>query len=254
MSTQEVLQARDVQVHFEGVKAVDGVDLSVGAGEILGLIGPNGAGKTTLVNALTGFQRPTAGQVQMGDSDITGWPAHKRARNGLTRTFQNIRLFPSLTVLENIEAAAVAVGMRRKAALARAWEVLEHLQLAERAHFRAEALSAGEERRVGIARAVATGPRFLMLDEPAAGLNEAESDELSEALRELRQTFGYGFVVIEHDMRVIMTLCDRVQVLDYGKTIAVGTPAEIQQSEAVLTAYLGTAVTGGGKGADAPDR
>jgi branched-chain amino acid transport system ATP-binding protein len=129
--------------------------------------------------------------------------------------------------------------MARRAALARAWEVLEQLALEERAHLRAEALSAGEERRVGIARALATGAKFLMLDEPAAGLNEAESDELSETLRDLRVRFGYGFVVIEHDMRVIMSVCDRVQVLDYGKTIAVGTPAEVQRSEAVLAAYLG---------------
>jgi branched-chain amino acid transport system ATP-binding protein len=240
MTTEEILQARGVAVHFEGVKAVDGVDLSVGAGEILGLIGPNGAGKTTLVNALTGFQRPTAGSVELSGDDITGWPPHRRARKGLTRTFQNTRLFPALTVLENVEAAAVAVRMARRQALARAWEVLEQLGLHERAHLRAEALSAGDERRVGIARALATGARFLMLDEPAAGLNEAESDELSEALRDLRRRFGYGFVVIEHDMRVIMSVCDRVQVLDYGRTIAVGSPTEVQRSEAVLTAYLGS--------------
>jgi branched-chain amino acid transport system ATP-binding protein len=253
MNAVEQLRATGVAVHFEGVKAVDGVDLSVGAGEILGLIGPNGAGKTTLVNALTGFQRPTAGTVELGDSDITGWAPNRRARNGLGRTFQNTRLFPSLTVLENVEVAAVAVRLGRKAALARAWEVLEHMGLDERAHLRAEALSAGEERRVGIARALATGARFLMLDEPAAGLNESESDDLSEALRNLRKTFGYGFVVIEHDMRVIMGVCDRVQVLDYGKTIAVGTPAEVQRSEAVLTAYLGTHVRTE-KEADASDR
>ena len=233
------LEASGLRVHFEGVKAVDGVDLNLGSNEILGLIGPNGAGKTTLVNALSGFQRPTAGTITLDGTDVTRWAPHRRARGGLARTFQNIRLFPFLTVLENVEAAAVSVGLRHRAALERTWEVLEHMQLVDRSHYRAQALSAGEERRVGIARALAVRPQYLMLDEPAAGLNEVESDELVDALRTLRTGYGCGFLVIEHDMRVIMRLCDRVQVLDYGKTIALGTPAEVQRSEAVLTAYLG---------------
>jgi branched-chain amino acid transport system ATP-binding protein len=237
-----------VQVHFEGIKAVDDVDMTLDSTEILGLIGPNGAGKTTLVNALSGFQRLTGGDIELDGANVTSLASHRRARRGLVRTFQNVRLFPFLSVLENVEAAAVSMGVRRREALTRAWEVLEVMQVDSKAHHRADSLSAGEERRVGIARALATRPTFVMLDEPAAGLNESESDDLTQALRTLRGSYGCGFLVIEHDMRVIMTLCDRVQVLDYGKTIAVGPPEEIKQSEAVLTAYLGARAVEGDRG------
>jgi len=251
LSVDERLQATDVKVHFEGVRAVDGVDLTLERGEILGLIGPNGAGKTTLVNALSGFQPTTAGRVAIGGADVTGWPPHRLARRGLSRTFQNIRLFPFLSVRENVEASAAATGMRRREASRWTRELLERFLLGGKGEMDARSLPYGDERRLGIARALATRPRFLLLDEPAAGLNEAESVELGRSLREIHESFGCGLLVIEHDMHVIMTLCDRVQVLDYGKTIAVGTPAEIRRDPAVLTAYLGTeSVEGAG---DAPD-
>jgi branched-chain amino acid transport system ATP-binding protein len=241
--TDEKLEAFDMKVHFKGVRAVDGVDVVLERNEILGLIGPNGAGKTTLVNALSGFQRPTAGRVLIGGLDVSQWAPHRRARVGLTRTFQNVRVFPFLSAYENVEAAAVSVGMRRREAARWTMEVLERMSLAPKRHVEAGALPHGEERRLGIARALATRPRFLLLDEPAAGLNESESDELARALREIHGSFTCGLLVIEHDMRVIMSLCDRIQVLDYGKTISIGTPAEVRRDPAVLTAYLGTEET-----------
>ena len=234
------LKARGVAVHFDSVKAVDGVDLDLERGEILGLIGPNGAGKTTLVNALSGFQDPTAGRVWLGEVEVTGWAPHRLARRGLSRTFQNIRLFPFLSALENVQAAAVSVGLRRGEAVRWAHEVLERMSLEATMHLRAGTLPHGDERRLGIARALATRPRFLLLDEPAAGLNEAESDQIVTALRGIHESFACGLLVIEHDMRVIMRLCDRIQVLDYGKTIAGGSPAQIRADPAVLAAYLGS--------------
>jgi branched-chain amino acid transport system ATP-binding protein len=235
----ERLEARGLKVHFGGVHAVDGVDLVLAKGEILGLIGPNGAGKTTLVNALTGFQKPTAGAVLVNGQDVTGLSPHRLARKGLARTFQSVRLFPGLTVLENVELGGVGVGMRRPAARKWARELLERLHLADKAGLYGIGLPHGLERRLGIVRALAAKPTFLMLDEPAAGLNEQESDELVESLTLIRDDFACALVVIEHDMRLIMRLCERIQVLDYGKTISIGTPAQVRSDPAVLTAYLG---------------
>jgi branched-chain amino acid transport system ATP-binding protein len=206
---------------------------------VLGLIGPNGAGKTTLVNVLSGFQRPATGSVRLAGTHTTGWNAERLASEGLTRTFQNARLFQNLTVFENIEAGAVGVGRGRREARQSAEELLDRLHLRTKAFARASSLSHGDERRLGIARALATRPRFLLLDEPAAGLNEAESDELVQVLIAIREEFPLGVLVIEHDMRVIMRLCQRIQVLDYGKTIAIGPPDEIKRNPAVLEAYLG---------------
>jgi branched-chain amino acid transport system ATP-binding protein len=234
-----LLEARDLRVHFGGVHAVDGVDLDLRRGEILGLIGPNGAGKTTLVNALSGFQKPTGGRVRLNGTDVTGWSPHRLARRGLTRTFQSVRLFPGLTVLENVELGGVGVGLRRPTARRAARELLGRLGFADRADQLATGLPHGLERRLGIVRALAARPSFLLLDEPAAGLNERESDELVQTLTLIRDDFSCALVVIEHDMRVIMRLCERIQVLDYGKTISLGTPAEVRRDPAVLTAYLG---------------
>jgi ABC-type branched-subunit amino acid transport system ATPase component len=235
----ERLEARGLAVHFEGVKAVDGVDLTLRRGEILGLIGPNGAGKTTFVNALTGFQRLTAGAVAIDGVDVTGWRSSRLTRAGLARTFQSVRLYPRLTVLENVEAGAVGVGLGRRAAREVASELVVRHGLARRAHDPASGLPHGEERRLGIVRALASRPRYLLLDEPAAGLNEVEADELVNALGRIRDDLDCGLMVIEHDMRVIMSLCERIQVLDYGRTISIGTPAEVRSDPAVLTAYLG---------------
>jgi branched-chain amino acid transport system ATP-binding protein len=237
-----VLEVRGLKVHFGGVKAIDGVDLTLTKGEILGLIGPNGAGKTTLVNALSGFQRPTAGRILVGDTDVTGWSPHRLARLGLARTFQSVRMFPDLTVLENVELGGVGMGMRRAAARKWARDLLERLKLDGMSHLYGAGLPHGLERRFGIVRALATKPSFLLLDEPAAGLNERESDELVEALTLIRDDFSCALMVIEHDMRVIMRLCERIQVLDYGKTISIGTPGEVRSDPAVLTAYLGRRV------------
>jgi branched-chain amino acid transport system ATP-binding protein len=234
------LAARGIRVHFEGVKAVDGVDVELSTGQILGLIGPNGAGKSTLVNALSGFQRPTEGDVAMGGQPVTGWSPQRLARQGLVRTFQAVRLFGRLSVMENIEAGAVAGGMRLRAARRHALDSLRRFGLEARAALPAASLPLGEERLLGVARAMATGPRILLLDEPAAGLNETEGDELLDVLRKVRDEHGCGLLVIEHDMRFIMRLCERIQVLDAGRSISLGTPEEVRADQAVLTAYLGT--------------
>jgi branched-chain amino acid transport system ATP-binding protein len=251
------LEARGVRVAFSGVLALDDVSASVGGGEILGMIGPNGAGKTTLINVISGFVTPTTGEVALGDRRVTRLSPERRAALGLARTFQGVRLFGRLTVAENVAAAALAVGggarggdggdarggarlrggARRAAARVR--EVLARLELEHRADLPAGELSYGEERRVGIARALATDPAFLLLDEPAAGLDDAETAELASTLATIRADLGTGMLVIEHDMSLIMGLCDRVQVLAEGRTIAVGTPAEVRQHPEVRRAYLG---------------
>jgi branched-chain amino acid transport system ATP-binding protein len=235
----ESLEARDIRVHIRGVKAVDGVDLTLQRGRILGLIGPNGAGKTTLVNVLAGFQRVTDGRVLLAGEDITSWEPSEIARAGLVRTFQDVRLFAALTIFENVEAAAVSTGTTRRRARALSWAILERVGLAQNAGRSAGALPHGEQRLLAIARALAARPLFLLLDEPAAGLDEGESDELAGALASIRDVFDVGVLVIEHDMRLIMKLSESIQVLDDGKTIALGTPAEIRSDPAVLSAYLG---------------
>jgi ABC-type branched-subunit amino acid transport system ATPase component len=234
-----LLEARGVDVRFAGVHALAEVDLALHPGEIVGLIGPNGAGKTTLVNTLCGFQRPSRGGIWLDGTEVTGWPSHRRARAGIGRTFQSVRVFSGLTVRDNLLAGAYASGARRRTAARRATEVLDLVGLTGRADALAGSLAYGQERLLGIARAVCAGPRFLLLDEPAAGLNEQEGDELSTILRTVRDRHGCALLVIEHDMRVIMRLCDRLQVLDHGRTIATGPPAQVARDPLVLEAYLG---------------
>jgi branched-chain amino acid transport system ATP-binding protein len=234
------VEVRGMRVVFGGVVALDSVDLTLARGEILGVIGPNGAGKTTLVNAMSGFQAPTAGEVILGDADVTGWAPSKLARAGVVRTFQGVRSFGRLSVLENVEAGSVGIGMRRRAAQRIAWDLLTRFNLEPHAESRADSLPYGEERRLGIARALAADPDFLLLDEPGAGLNEDETDELSALVADLRRDLACGVLVIDHDMRLIMGLCDRLCVLDHGRVLRVGTPEQVRQDVNVVTAYLGT--------------
>ena len=237
--TARTLSSRAVSVRFEGLVALDGVDVELRRGEVLGLIGPNGAGKTTLVNVLTGFQAPSGGGVFIDGAEVTGWPAHRLARAGLARTFQGARLFADMTVLENVELGAVGAGIERRRAQARAREVLEWLGLSERSRVPAGTLPFGEERWVGLARALAGGPRFLLLDEPAAGLDDAESNRLMDVVSVIRAQSGCGVLIIEHDVQLVMSLCDRVHVLNHGRTIGAGTPEEVRGDPEVRRAYLG---------------
>lgn len=235
-----VLTVQNLTKDFVGLRAVDKVSLTLSQGEILGLIGPNGSGKTTSINVITGLMKPSGGRVRVGQVDITGWSPHKIARMGLARTFQTIKLFLSLTVLENVEVAAVSAGLSRRQARQQAHTVLEELGIARLAHLPAGTLPYGEERRVEIARALARKPNFLLLDEPAAGLNEQESDALLETLAAIPARHGCGILIVDHDMRLMMRLCNRLHVLNYGQTIGEGTPEEIRRNSAVIEAYLGT--------------
>src|SRR5205809_566930 len=233
------LVAEGIRVHYEGVRAVDGVDLTLERGQIMGLIGPNGAGKTTFMNAVSSFVPLTGGRVVLDGVDVTGWPPQRLVARGLVRTFQDVATFPGLSVFENVELGALGAGLSRRQARARAWELLDSLDLRSRARLPASSLPHGDERRLGIARAVAVGPRFLLLDEPAAGLDDVESLALTEQIARLREELGCGVLLVEHDMRIIFRVCDRIQVLDYGKSIAVGTPEEIRTNRRVVAAYLG---------------
>jgi branched-chain amino acid transport system ATP-binding protein len=240
----EALRASSVSRSFAGVLALHDVTLELHRHEVVGLIGPNGAGKSTLVNVLTGFDRPTAGAVELEGRQITGWSAHRRARAGLTRTFQHSRSFRTLSVRENIELAALGVGAGPREARRRADDLLELLGLRDVAQRPARALAHGDERRLGVARALATEPRFVLMDEPAAGLPEAEVPEFAAVVRAVREDHDAGVLLIDHNMALVMTISDRIQVLDQGRTIAEGTPAEIRGNLDVASAYLGeTAVT-----------
>ena len=239
------LTIRELSKYFAGLHALDGVSFVLRRGEILGLIGPNGSGKTTLINVVTGLLPATSGQVYVGGAKITNKKPYQVAHSGLARTFQTIRLFRELTVLENVEVAAVSMGLSRRNARQRALEVLEEIGIARWAEMLAGVLPYGLERRVEVARALATEPKFLFLDEPAAGLNEDESEELLEVLAAIPARKNLGMLIVDHDMRLIMRLCHRLHVLNFGKTIGEGTPEEVRQIPAVLQAYLGKTAAGG---------
>jgi branched-chain amino acid transport system ATP-binding protein len=236
------LQADAVSVRFGGLDAVADVSLAVGAAEILGLIGPNGAGKTTLVNCLSGFQRPTRGRVLLDDRDSSGWSASRFRFEGVSRTFQAGRLFKDMTVAENVEVAAVSLGLSRRKARLRMSEILTQLGIADLAERIAGTLPYTDERRVGIARALIMSPSFILLDEPAAGMSGHECEHLMEIIVRIPKDYQCSVLLIEHNMSVIMGVCDRIHVLDGGRTLASGTPSEMQRNQAVISAYLGTEV------------
>ncbi len=235
------LRASSVSRSFEGVAALRGVTLELHRGEVVGLIGPNGAGKSTLVNVLSGFDRPTAGTVHLEQRDVTRWTPNRRARHGLARTFQHTHAFRSLSVRENVEVAALGVGAGGRLATRRAQELLDALALAPYADAPASTLAHGDERRLGVARALATEPRFVLMDEPAAGLPEAEVPEFAAVVRSMRDEHGVGVLLIDHNMALIMEICERIHVLDQGTTLAEGTPEEIRSNLDVAAAYLGEA-------------
>jgi branched-chain amino acid transport system ATP-binding protein len=221
------------------VHALRDVTLELQRGEILGLIGPNGAGKSTLVNVLSGFDRPSSGTVELEGNDITRWKPSRRGRAGLVRTFQHSHAFRALSVRENVEVAALGSGASPRSARSRAGELLDSLGLAANADSSAAVLAQGDERRLGVARALAARPRYVLLDEPAAGLPEAELPAFADAVRGLRDERDAGVLLIDHNMGLIMEICDRIHVLDQGRTLAEGTPADIRANLDVAAAYLG---------------
>jgi branched-chain amino acid transport system ATP-binding protein len=215
------------------------VTLELGRHEVVGLIGPNGAGKSTLVNVLTGFDFPSDGTVALSGRQITRWSAHRRARAGLARTFQHSRSFRDLTVRENVEVAALGVGAWGRSARRRADDLLGLLGLGAQSELPAGVLAHGDERRLGVARALATEPQFVLMDEPAAGLPEAEVPDFAAVVHSVRDDHDAGVLLIDHNMALVMDVCDRIVVLDQGRTLAEGTPAEIRANLDVAAAYLG---------------
>jgi branched-chain amino acid transport system ATP-binding protein len=229
------------------VNALREVTIELRSGEVLGLIGPNGAGKTTLVNVVTGFDRPDSGTVELEGRDITRWRAHRRGRAGIARTFQGSHSFGGLTVRENVEVSALGTGASAREARRRAGRLLELLGLTPHAYAPAATLAHGAERKLELARALAIEPRFLLMDEPAAGLPEAEIPHFAEVLRFVRAERAAGVMLIDHNMALVMAVCDRIHVLDQGRTLAEGTPGEIRGNLDVTAAYLGESAIGEGE-------
>lgn len=252
--SEALLKVSGLTMRFGGLLAVDSVAFEVKSDEVFAIIGPNGAGKTTVFNCVGGFYAPTAGDIIMDGKSITGLPSHKVARHGLVRTFQNVRLFKQLTVLENllvaqhtqVEARLLPGLLKLKGyrqseadALARAAQWLDFMGLREFANREAGNLAYGHQRRLEIARCMITKPRLLMLDEPAAGLNPQEKRDLQSLIDQLRREFGVAVLLIEHDMSLIMGISDRILVMEHGKPITTGTPEQVRNDERVIKAYLG---------------
>ena len=253
VTPQPLLQARNLHKNFGGVKAVSDISFDVPGGAIFAIIGPNGAGKSTLLNLISGVYQPGAGSLSFKGTDLSAMPAHRRVRLGIARTFQKIRLFKQLSVLENVTAgfhvhhripawqyvvhgAAFADDQRR--CREQAAQLLDFVGMSSRLHVLAGSLSYGEQRMLELARALATRPQLLLIDEPAAGLNAAEVDGLLDRIRLLRNG-GTTVILVEHNMDLVMNVADRIMVMDYGRQLFQGTPAEVQKNPAVIAAYLG---------------
>ena len=251
-----LLAVQDLTMRFGGLLAVDGVSLTVAPDEIFAIIGPNGAGKTTVFNCIGGFYRPTGGSIRLDGHEIAGKPSHQVARHGLVRTFQNVRLFKQLTVLENLLVAqhtqvqsGLLAGLLRlpsyrraeAEAIRHAAQWLDFMGLREYANREAGNLAYGHQRRLEIARCMITRPRLLMLDEPAAGLNPQEKVDLQDLIRRLRTEFNVAVLLIEHDMKLVMNVSERILVMEHGKPIMTGTPEAVRNDERVIKAYLGEA-------------
>ena len=253
-SSNALLQIDKLNLSFGGLKAVQDFSLRLPSQALYGLIGPNGAGKTTVFNLLTGVYRPDAGRLTLAERDLTGRPPHQITAAGIARTFQNIRLFGDLSVLDNVRLGCQLHGKhtlvrtlfrtrpyrrQEEEQRARAIDLLRIFDLHERADELARVLSYGHQRKLEIVRALGTNPRVLLLDEPAAGMNSQEKRELANAIRHIRDTFGVAILLIDHDMGLVMRICERITVLDHGETIAEGPPEQIQNDPQVIAAYLG---------------
>ncbi|AVP65716.1 ABC transporter ATP-binding protein [Clostridium botulinum] len=240
-----ILEVKDLDINFGGITAIDNLNFSVKKGDILGVIGPNGAGKTTLYNTITGIYKPSKGDIFLNNKKITGIKPYKISRLGIARTFQNIRLFNSLTVLENILVGRVSELkklVKLNPYMKETLDILKVVGLEKVINNMASDLPYGQQRKVEIARALAISPKILLLDEPAAGMNNYEKQDLKNLINILREDFNITVLIIEHDMGVIMDLCDRILVLDYGKKIAEGSPEEISNDANVIKAYMGKGI------------